>query len=62
MSRTQIDFSLLLPPLQNHCIVRNKSSLNKFDGLTIVLTYENGILNSNTSIVPLDGVIMWLAN
>lgn len=28
----------------------------------ILCHYENGILNSNTSIVPLDGVIMWLAN
>lgn len=65
---TQNGFSLLVSPVQNHYIARNKLSLTcggkKLDSIMcfILYHYENGILNSNTSIVPLDVVIMWLAN
>lgn len=65
---TQNGFSLLVSPVQNRYIARNKLSLTcggkKLDSIVcfILYHYENGILNSNTSIVPLDVVIMWLAN
>lgn len=65
----QNDFSLLVSPVPNHYIARNKLSLTcgvekNLDSIVcfILYHYENDILNSNTSIVPLDVVIMWLAN